>query len=62
MTEPTGRQEQTFIVRTWYEPTQLPHRPAEWRGFVEHVQSQDRRYFRDLADLCAFITRAQSGA
>lgn len=48
-----------FIVRIWVEPhsVALPNHSDgnEWRGFVEHVQSRERRYVRDLDAVTAFI-------
>lgn len=54
------RPEHAFIVRTWRE-TGGPGARDEWRGVVEHLPTKRRRYFRDLADLCAFILTQQLG-
>jgi hypothetical protein len=48
------RFEHAFLVRTWCESGESDA-PAEWRGSVEHLGTKQRRYFRDLSDLCAFI-------
>jgi hypothetical protein len=47
------RAEQTFIVRTWRDATGSSE--TEWHGSVEHVATKKRRFFRDFADLSAFI-------
>jgi hypothetical protein len=54
----TARFEHTFIVRTWREERE--EGCAQWRGSVEHVATKERRYFRDFADLSAFIAARQS--
>jgi hypothetical protein len=54
----TERTEHAFLVRTWREPGDASA-GAEWRGSVEHLPSKKRRYFRELADLCAFILTQQ---
>jgi hypothetical protein len=52
------RPEHAFLVRTWRESGAAGAR-AEWRGSVEHLPTKQRRYFRDFADLCAFILTHQ---
>ena len=52
------RPEHAFLVRTWREPGDAGGH-AEWRGLVEHLHTKQRRYFRDLGDLCAFILTHQ---
>lgn len=44
-----------FIVRIWREPRETGSAPVECRGVVEHVASGQRRFFRQLGDLDAFI-------
>jgi len=51
--KPKSRAEQTFIVRTWRDATDSIE--TGWHGSVEHVATKKRRYFRDFADLSAFI-------
>lgn len=36
----------SFIVRLWRENRDDPSQTAEWRGWIEHVQSGARRYFQ----------------
>lgn len=52
------RFEHAFLVRTWCEIGDAGA-PLEWRGFVEHLPTKDRRYFCDFADLCDFIRTLQ---
>jgi hypothetical protein len=51
--KPKSSAEHTFIVRTWRDATGSSE--PEWHGSVEHVATKKRRYFRDFADLSAFI-------
>jgi hypothetical protein len=46
----------TFIVRLWCEQAQ-PGNGGEWRGSIEHALTQEKRYFRDINTLAAFIRR-----
>lgn len=41
----------SFVMRIWRENRDDPNDLAEWRGWIEHVQSQQRHYFRNLEDL-----------
>ncbi len=52
------RREHAFLVRTWCETGSAGSR-AEWRGSVEHLATKQRRYFRDLSELTAFILTHQ---
>ncbi len=52
------RFEHAFLVRTWCESGDASA-PAVWRGSVEHLPTKQRRYFREFADLCAFILMHQ---
>jgi hypothetical protein len=44
-----------FIVRVWLEPRESTMSTPEWRGVIEHVPTQRRQYFKDLACIPAFI-------
>jgi hypothetical protein len=44
-----------FIVRIWIEPREIPGQKPEWRGYIEHVASGERRSFRSLAEITRFI-------
>jgi hypothetical protein len=43
-----------FLVRLWWE-SGPGDAGGEWRGWVEHAASRERRYFREPAALAAFI-------
>ncbi len=53
MTKPRHARAATFIVRLWAEDS--PQEEAPWRGEVEHVQSSERRYVSELAQIVQFI-------
>jgi hypothetical protein len=44
-----------FIIRARREPREIPGAPSEWRFWIEHHPSGAQRYFRDFADVLAFI-------
>lgn len=44
-----------FIVRVWCERGDGDTAIAEWRGSVEHVQSGQRAFFRNLEAMCEFM-------
>lgn len=43
-----------FVLRIWVDPAQAPAMLS--RGLIEHVPSGERRYFRDLGEIQAFVT------
>lgn len=45
----------SFVMRLWRENQEDPDAPAEWRGWIEHVQSGQRHYFRELNDIPAIV-------
>src|SRR5690242_16481882 len=44
-----------FIVRVWCERGDGDSAICEWRGSVEHVQSGERAFFRNLEAMCDFM-------
>jgi hypothetical protein len=46
---------QVFIIRIWSEPREIEQASPEWRGMVEHVSSDQRRYFKSLDEMVAFM-------
>jgi hypothetical protein len=47
-----------FIVRIWCERGDDPSRGVrDWRGSIEHVESGERVFFRELAALDEFMSR-----
>ena len=50
----------SFLVRLRWEETTDPEKPISFFGEIEHIQSGERRSFRDLKELSALIqTRVQ---
>ena len=47
-----------FTVRIWRE--EMGEGRVEWRGKVQHAHSGEARYFREWAELIAFV-RGQIG-
>jgi hypothetical protein len=47
-----------FTVRVWREELSVGR--VEWRGKVQHALSGEARYFREWAELIAFV-REQAG-
>ncbi len=50
-----------FIVRIRQEVREIPDAPPEWRGVIEHVPNGERRYFRNLNEMTAFIAHFVPG-
>lgn len=46
-----------FIVRIRREAREIPDAPPEWRGMIEYMPTGERRYFRDLNEITAFVGR-----
>lgn len=45
----------SFVIRMWLEPREMERTDPEWRGRIEHVQSGERAYFRDLNKMVEFV-------
>jgi hypothetical protein len=46
---------ESFVARIWLEG-ELDGNPI-WRGRIQHVQSNQKAYFQDLAEMSAFMER-----
>jgi hypothetical protein len=46
----------SFVLRIWRENRHDPEVPAEWRGWIDHVQSGNRTYFRELDEIGRIVT------
>lgn len=46
----------SFLVRLWRENRDDPSETAEWRGWIEHVQSGERRYFQEPQTVTKIIS------
>ena len=44
-----------FIIRIWREHHDKPGEAPELRGEIEHLQSKEKAYFRELQDVILFI-------
>jgi hypothetical protein len=47
---------QSFVIRIWSENRDDPDCPPEWRGWIEHVQSTQRHYFRSISDISQIVS------
>jgi hypothetical protein len=41
----------SFVMRIWQENRDDPDDTVEWRGWIEHVQSAQRHYFRSIGEI-----------
>jgi hypothetical protein len=44
-----------FVVKLWLERREIADAAPEWRGRIDHIQSESRHYFRDLSSILPFI-------
>jgi hypothetical protein len=52
-----ARHKDAFLVNLWFESHgEDGPESIEWRGSVEHLMTQQRRYFTDIVDLVTFLT------
>ena len=52
MPENTSR---SFVVRIWIEPREFPNKSSEWRGMIEDVITNKRKYFKKFDEMIAFV-------
>lgn len=52
----SDRHTQVFIIRIWIEAREIAGAVVVWRGMIEHIPTQERRYLNDLAAIAHFIT------
>jgi hypothetical protein len=45
----------SFVIRIWLEESAEETGRTNWRGHITHVQSGQRKYFNELADVQSFI-------
>ncbi len=50
------RRHLAFVVKLWLEPSDAAD--ARWRGVVQSLDDQRRRYFSDLSDAVEFLRAA----
>jgi hypothetical protein len=46
----------SFVMRIWREKRDNPDDSPEWRGWIEHVQSTQRHYFRSVSDIPQIVS------
>jgi hypothetical protein len=52
-----ARHKDAFLVNLWFESAgERDARAVEWRGCVQHLMTQERRYFTDVGELVSFLT------
>jgi len=53
------RAEDAFFLRIWTEAEDDGEAPpgAQWRALIQHVGTQERRYFTNYGELCEFLDR-----
>jgi hypothetical protein len=52
-----ARHKDAFLVNLWFESDEHEEpRPIALRGSVEHLMTQQRRYFTEIVDLVTFLT------
>jgi hypothetical protein len=52
-----SRHKDAFLVNLWFESGPPDGaQTTEWRGSVEHLMTQKRRYFTDIIELVTFLT------
>lgn len=54
MNREDGRNQQVFVVRAWQEVSTLMP-VCQWRGCVEHLGTDQRRFFGDLQEIDRFV-------
>lgn len=51
------RDAHSFVIRMWRENHEWEDAAGEWRGWIDHVQSGERLYFRDMSQINGFLQR-----
>jgi hypothetical protein len=46
------REAHSFVIRIWKEPT---GNAGQWRGWINHVQTGQRHYFRDPVAISSIV-------
>ncbi len=61
MVSPFDDGTRVFIVRIRLEAREIPDAQPEWRGTIEYVPNGERRFFKDLSEITAFVARFVPG-
>lgn len=46
----------SFVVRLWYENSEIPDANVGWRGWIDHVQSGKRHYFNNVSEINQIVS------
>lgn len=46
----------SFLIRMWKENRDNPMQAETWRGWIQHIQSDQKRYFQSTGDIAEIIT------
>ena len=46
----------SFVVRLWRENRDKPEIAAEWRGWIQHVQSGQRHHLRSISEISRIVS------
>ncbi len=45
----------SFVLKVWLETRGRAAQPAQWRGYITHVPTGERRYVQELSDIVMAI-------
>lgn len=45
----------SFVIKIWIEEVPKGGHKGQWRGYITHVNSQDRYYLAGLEDILSYI-------
>ena len=45
----------SFVVRIWIEPREIANESFEWRGMIQDVITNERKYFKKFDEMIAFV-------
>lgn len=46
---------QSFVIKLWLEAQEDRHSRRNWRGYISHVPSNQRRYVKRLDEISDFV-------
>ena len=47
----------SFLIRIWRENRDNPMKAGDWRGWIQHVQSKQKKHFKSTEDIPKIINR-----
>ncbi len=45
----------SFLIRVWRENRDIPLTVGDWRGWVQHVQSKQKKHFKSTEEIPTII-------